>query len=133
MSKKRMMPVKSRTIELTEDWDGWQFTARTNPSIGVFEKLQSGDFGLICEALGETILDWNFVDESGDSLVSPGEARSDAKAVYRAGLNGAKPDRAHEWKLMTEAGAGAVATVTFDLVVKVSEALSEAIARPEGN
>lgn len=133
MATKRRMPVKTQKIQLGGEWDGWEFTARTNPSISVFDKLTSGDFHLICEALGECILGWNFVDEEGEPMLPPDEARKQAKAEFRANLNGDKPDRVKELDLMVQAGADAVGGVTFDLVVKVSEALSEAIAQPEKN
>lgn len=67
-STKRKMPVKTDTIKLTGEWEGWEFVARINPSLRCFADAASGDFDRMESAVGELIISWNFVDESGDPL-----------------------------------------------------------------
>lgn len=68
---KRKMPVRTKKIALVEDWEGWNFTARTNFPLYVLRDLSSGDFDKMMNALGGIIVEWNFVDERGDALPSP--------------------------------------------------------------
>jgi hypothetical protein len=69
--EQRKLPIKTRDIELTGDYEGWHFTARTNPPMRVLTDLSSGDLNLITEALGGVIVDWNFVDEEGKAMANP--------------------------------------------------------------
>lgn len=71
----RKMPVRSREINLNSDFEGWQFTARTNMPLGVLEDLVSGDYGKIRSALAGVVLGWNFVDENGKELPDPAAIR----------------------------------------------------------
>lgn len=134
MSELRKMPVKTRQIELDGDFAGWEFTARTNPSIAVLEKLQSGKFGMICEALGETVLAWNFVDEEGEALPSPAELWHKAREEFRGNLNkGETPNRDRERILCVRAAAEVVSRLSYDLTLAISNSLSEAVSSPEKN
>ena len=67
----RKMPVKTREIVLTDEWDGWKFTARTNPPLGVFFEITSGDLQRIVGGIATVLVSWNFVDEDGQPLPAP--------------------------------------------------------------
>jgi hypothetical protein len=128
------MPVRTREVELDGEWEGWNFTARTNPPIRVLDQLQSDRFADICGALGQVIRTWNFVDERGDALPGPEKARERARAEYQESVkNGGEPDPMVERVLADQAASSAVAVLPFDLVLKVSESLSRVIAEPEKN
>jgi len=73
MTKKRRLPVKTRPIHMTDEWDGWNFTARINPTMGTLADLQGGDFDRMIPALEAMIIDWDFVDEAGNDLPQPQE------------------------------------------------------------
>jgi hypothetical protein len=68
---KRQLPVKTATVELTGEYEGWHFLARTNPVIGVFGDIASGDFERIIRGLSLIIREWNFVDEAGEPMPEP--------------------------------------------------------------
>lgn len=68
------MPVKTAKINLSDDYDGWWFTARTNAKGKTFQKLQSGQFDELLEGLSELVVEWNFVDEDGRDLALPSVA-----------------------------------------------------------
>lgn len=70
-AEQRKLPIKTRDIELTGDYEGWHFTARTNPPMRVLTDLSSGDLERITEALGGVIVAWNFVDEAGEPMAKP--------------------------------------------------------------
>lgn len=67
----RRMPVKLATFQLDGDYEGWEFTARVNPPVGILDELQSGESDRIYGALAFLIKDWNFVDEEGKPLGKP--------------------------------------------------------------
>ena len=67
----RKIPVRTREIALTEEWDGWKFTARMNPPLGVFFDITSGDLQRIVTGIARVVLAWNFVDENGEKLPPP--------------------------------------------------------------
>ncbi len=67
----RKMPVKTATVNLKDEYEGWNFVARTNPPIGVFGLVASGNFDKIVEGLSLIIRSWNFVDEEGKDLEVP--------------------------------------------------------------
>ena len=69
----RKMPIKTATISLNGDYEGWEFTARINPPLRIFGDLSSSEFDRITSALSEVLLSWNFVDEQGVSLGEPSE------------------------------------------------------------
>lgn len=73
MGKKQQkpMPVKTATIELTGDYEGWEFEARMNPPLSIFGDLSSGEFERIAPALAKIVRSWNFIDESGVPLGNP--------------------------------------------------------------
>lgn len=79
MSEKRKMPVRTREITLKDEWEGWTFTARTNPPIRVIEEIISGDIGRMTTALGEVVMSWNFVDEEGNDYF---ELDKDGKRLF---------------------------------------------------
>lgn len=72
MSQRRM-PVNTQEIALTGDWEGWKFTARINPPIGIFVDIASGEFARIAKGLSKVIVSWNFVDSEGVELPKPTE------------------------------------------------------------
>jgi len=67
------MPIKTAKIELEDDWEGWNFIARTNPTLGMFADAASGNFDRMAEALSTMVVEWNFVDEEGNPLPQPSE------------------------------------------------------------
>lgn len=62
----RKAPLSTADIKLTGVWEGWEFTARTNPPIGVLKWFASGDLALITKGIARIMVKWNFVDEEGD-------------------------------------------------------------------
>lgn len=62
----RKAPINKATVQLTGPWEGWEFTARTNPPIGVLKWFSSGDLELIIKGIARIMLEWNFVDENGE-------------------------------------------------------------------
>jgi hypothetical protein len=72
----RKLPVKLKQIQLVGEWEGWEFTARTNPTMATLEEMGSGDIRRICGALGKVVTEWNFVDEDGNPLINPRESES---------------------------------------------------------
>jgi hypothetical protein len=69
----RKMPVSMADVELTEKWEGWKMRTRTNPPIGVFVDIASGEFARIAKGLAKVIVSWNFVDADGKDLPAPNE------------------------------------------------------------
>jgi len=67
------MPVKTKDMALDGDYEGWNFTARTNPPIAAFGHIASGDFDRIVLGLSRIIRVWNFVDEEGEPLLPPSQ------------------------------------------------------------
>lgn len=75
----RKLPVRTKKIELTDDWVGWEFTARVNPKMKTFSKITSGEFDQIIAGLSELVTDWNFVDEEGNPMGHPSDLESMAE------------------------------------------------------
>jgi hypothetical protein len=69
----RKAPIKTATVVLKDDYEGWQFTARINPPINAFGNIASGNFDRMIKGLGAIIIDWNFVDENGAPLDQPSD------------------------------------------------------------
>jgi len=67
----RKLPIRTQVIELTDEYEGWNFTARTNPPIRAFGDVASGDFDRIVKGLAQIVRAWNFVDEAGDNMLVP--------------------------------------------------------------
>lgn len=68
----RKLPVKTKVIALSGDYEGWHFTARTNPPLGLILELQErGGVQELMTFLQAVVLDWDFVDESGEPLGPP--------------------------------------------------------------
>jgi len=65
------LPIDISEIALTDRYDGWKFSARTNPPLRVLADLSSGDLDLLASSLATIIKSWNFVDEEGQPLSSP--------------------------------------------------------------
>ncbi len=68
----RRMPVRTKELKLTGEWEGWTVTVRANPSLASLQKAQStaraveeGRLVPAFEALAEFLAGWNFVDEEG--------------------------------------------------------------------
>jgi hypothetical protein len=80
------MPVKMAKIKLDGDYEGFEFTARTNYSVGMAEEITSGDVGRMIDAFAVIVTDWNFVDEDGKSLGDPSD-RDSMKEVPLEMLN----------------------------------------------
>jgi len=73
-STKRKMPVKlSDVLKLDGEYKGWEFKARLNPPLSIFEDIGSGRFDRIITGLSKVVVWWNFVDEEGEPLLSPNE------------------------------------------------------------
>lgn len=58
-------------MELNGLYEGWKFTFRKNPPIGILQLITSGQIGDVVQGLGELVIDWNFVDENGKDLGEP--------------------------------------------------------------
>jgi len=71
MTEPRKLPVKTKDIPLKDDFEGWVFTARMNPPLGVFFDIASGDLQRIMHGIARVIVAWNFVDEEGNALPKP--------------------------------------------------------------
>lgn len=67
----RKMPVKTADLKLDGEWEGWNFTARTNAPISVFSDIASQDFERIVKGLSRVVLKWNFVNEEGTPYGNP--------------------------------------------------------------
>ncbi|MFA6016440.1 MAG: hypothetical protein WC742_15385 [Gallionellaceae bacterium] len=67
----RQEPVKTREMSLEGEYEGWEFSARTNPPISAFGDVASGDFDRIVTGLAKILRGWNFVDENGVELPPP--------------------------------------------------------------
>lgn len=67
----RKLPVKKQVIKLNSEFEGWEFEARTNPTMKDVGNLASGDFDRIVEALAKLVFAWNFVDENGENMPKP--------------------------------------------------------------
>ena len=70
-NQKRKQPVKTKLIELEEDYAGWNFLAQTNPPTSLFADISSGEFSRIVKALSKVIRSWNYVDVEGIDLAEP--------------------------------------------------------------
>lgn len=77
--KDRRMPLKTKDVNLTGEWEGWNAKLRVNPPIGPWinkmEQLTSMEGGkitqqltLMCEILADLLVSWNFVDEDGNDI-----------------------------------------------------------------
>ena len=75
-------PVRKKTLKLSEPYEAFSVTVRTNVPFGVYEDLQSEDFPLMREALAEIILEWDLTDEEGKELGKP-----DAETIRRVPLD----------------------------------------------
>jgi hypothetical protein len=69
----RKMPVKTATIHLKGDYEGWSFVARTNCPIGAFADIASGSFDRVVRGLAKIVVSWDFVNEEGVLLPPPTE------------------------------------------------------------
>lgn len=67
----KKMPVRTKTVVLDGDYEGWEFEVLINPKLSVFSDLSSGEFDRIAVALSKIIRSWNFVDEEGVPLEKP--------------------------------------------------------------
>lgn len=64
----RRMPVRTATVELAGDFEGWTATMRVNPKMRTLDDLRSGDDVRLRAAVASLVVDWNFVDEEGEPL-----------------------------------------------------------------
>lgn len=78
----RKMPIKTATVNLEGEYEGWWFKYRTNPRLGplteALKKVQQADeddpqsSAVAIDGMYETmevvLVDWNFVDEDGAEL-----------------------------------------------------------------
>lgn len=73
------IPVKTRTYAIAGEYEGWEFTARTNPPLGLFleklEAIQQADSANpihvappVYAFLEMVVTSWNFRDEAGNAL-----------------------------------------------------------------
>jgi len=70
------MPVKTATIVLDGDYDGYTATVRTNPRFGTKLDLSSGDTERFMLAVRAIVLDWNVCDEEGTAIEPPAKSAS---------------------------------------------------------
>jgi hypothetical protein len=75
----RKLPIKTKRIELTGEYEGWWADVRTNPPVGplldaitAFESANKEKIGEIIPAIYDMleliVHKWNFVDEKGKDL-----------------------------------------------------------------
>ena len=64
-------PIRTREMALDGEFEGWEFTARTNPPISVFGDVASGNFDRIVLGLSKIIVAWNWVDTEGVEIAAP--------------------------------------------------------------
>jgi hypothetical protein len=69
----RKLPIKTATIVLEGDYEGWELVCRTNPPMSMLQELASGDFKTLMATLPKLIISWNFVDEEGEYIGDPSE------------------------------------------------------------
>jgi len=74
MPEIRKLPIRTREVQLKDPWLGWNFTARMNPPVRVFEDIASGEFARIVDGMASVITAWNWVDEAGEPLPPPDRA-----------------------------------------------------------
>lgn len=110
----RKMPVRTKEIHLNGDWEGWTFTARTNPPMGIISDMSSGDIDLITGSIAKIIIDWNFVDEEGNALPVPKDVFDDNGEVLQTAV-------------------GIVRSIPVDLLTVVSQSYSEEVAKLSPN
>jgi hypothetical protein len=110
----RKMPVRTKEISLNGEWEGWSFTARTNPPMGIISDMSSGEIDLITESIARVITDWNFVDEEGEPLPIPKDIRD-------------------EDGLLIQKAVEIVRLIPIDLLTVVSQAYSEEVAKLSPN
>jgi hypothetical protein len=110
----RKMPVRTKEIHLNDEWEGWSFTARTNPPMGIITEMSSGEVELITQSIAKVIIDWNFVDEEGNSLPIPENIVDDDGAIIQKAVD-------------------IVKLIPIDLLTVVSQAYSEEVAKLSPN
>jgi hypothetical protein len=71
MMTERRLPIKTREIKLTGEWEGWNFTARMNPPLDTFFDITSGDLARLVSGIASILIAWNFVDTEGNALLAP--------------------------------------------------------------
>ena len=79
-------PIKEAVIALDEiGYAGWQATVRLNPRSSVYDQLVSFDDGW-WSALGQIVLDWNFLTEQGEPLPLPRDVASEKELDLPVGV-----------------------------------------------
>lgn len=65
----RRMPVRTITVALQGDYEGFTVTMRSNPPLRTFTEIQSNaDFESLRKIVATLVIDWNFVDEEGQPI-----------------------------------------------------------------
>jgi len=64
----KKLKAKYEAIKLSDDFEGWEFTARTNPPLRVVRDISSGDIDTIIPAMVSMIKEWNFIGENDAPL-----------------------------------------------------------------
>lgn len=67
----KSMPVRTATVRLDGDYEGFEVQVRTNTSWAVKQDLASGDEARVVGALKTIIHGWNLTDEDGTALPTP--------------------------------------------------------------
>src|SRR5574341_874016 len=67
----RRLLIRSKELNLDGDYEGWNFTVRTNPALKTLEEFAAQDIMKMADALAQVVLGWNFVDEGGKELGQP--------------------------------------------------------------
>ena len=73
------LPIKTRTYAIAGEYEGWEFTSRVNPPLGIFleklEAIQKSDSTNpisvappVFDLLEMVVTAWNFRDENGNDL-----------------------------------------------------------------
>ena len=78
--KKRRLPIKTETVELDGEYEGWNMVVRTNVGFGKFidaitaiqeiniESPPKQHTSAMYDMLELVIVEWNFVDEAGNPI-----------------------------------------------------------------
>lgn len=133
-TKKRAMPVKTARLDLGGDYEGWWFTARTNPKMSLFGMLMGGTYNGMVTALGELAVgEWNFVDEEGEAMAQPHLTKANhdkwEKEHGKWRHNGSQGDAPPEPLTPQEL----IGQLTIDLIIQMSRAVGDKVQEVPGN
>lgn len=65
----RRMPIRTARVQLEDDYADFSLVMRANPPLRVFSDIQANqDFPTLRAIIAELIVDWDFVDDQGESI-----------------------------------------------------------------